>query len=245
MDGLDGKEGLAEAFDEAAPRYDLLTGLNPGYHRHLDTAARRLVENLGDRAGVLIDLGCGSGASTAALLRQARSATMIGIDASSGMLAQARSKRWPPGVEFHHAPAQELAGLDLPPADGVMAAYLLRNLDETARDEVLASIHDQLRPGGWLAVLDYSVAGRRWAELVWTLVCWLVVIPLSWLVGGAPRLYAYLWRSVRAFDTTDVVAERLRRAGFAEVAHHDVTGWQHGILHIFLAQRPHRPVASR
>ncbi len=245
MDGLDGKEGLAEAFDEAAPRYDLLTGLNPGYHRHLDTAARLLVGGLADRAGVLIDLGCGSGASTAALLRHAKSATMIGIDASSGMLAQAASKQWPPAVEFHHATAQDLAALDLPPADGVMAAYLLRNLDEPARDAVLTSIYDQLSPGGWLAILEYSVAGRRWATLVWTLVCWLVVIPLSWLVGGAPRLYSYLWRSVRAFDATDVVVDRLRRAGFTDPTHHDVTGWQHGILHIFLAQRPHRPTANR
>src|SRR4051794_11564060 len=42
---------LAEDFDRAAPRYDLLVGLNPGYHRHLRSAARALREALGRRRG--------------------------------------------------------------------------------------------------------------------------------------------------------------------------------------------------
>ena len=236
---------LAAAFDRAARRYDLLTGLNPGYHRHLDAAARRLAERLGTEASLLVDLGCGSGASTAALLRHVRDARVVGIDASAGMLAQAQSKQWPAGVEFHHLPAQRLAELDLAPVDGVMAAYLLRNLNGSDRDRVLATILDGLRPGGWLVLQEYSVAGRRRAGLVWTLVCWLVVIPLSWLVRGSPRLYRYLWRSVRDFDSTAALHDRLGRAGFTGVEQLAVTGWQRGILHTFLAQRPHRPTASR
>ena len=37
-------ENVFEAFDEAAPRYDLMVALNPGYHRHLRSAADSLVE---------------------------------------------------------------------------------------------------------------------------------------------------------------------------------------------------------
>ena len=62
-------------------------------------------------------------------------------------------------------------------------------------------MHDQLRPGCWLAVQEYSVAGRSAARALWTVVCWLVVIPLSWLLRGSPRLYRYLWRSVLQFDS--------------------------------------------
>jgi len=249
MDQLDSKSHLEDAFDVAAARYDLLTGLNPGYHRHLADAARQLAERL-DGAPVLVDLGCGSGSSTAALADAVPTARIVGVDASAGMLAQARTKTWPPRVEFVHAPAQRLAELGLPAADGVMAAYLLRNLDAADRDAVLAAIHDQLSPGGWLLVQEYSVAGRRLAALTWDLVCWLVVIPLSWLVRGSPRLYRYLWRSVHAFDTTAQVVGRLQASGFVAVERLTVPGWQRGILHTFLARRPdqpgaHRPAANR
>jgi len=37
---------VTEAFDEAADRYDLMVGLNPGYHDHLRSAAEALAERL-------------------------------------------------------------------------------------------------------------------------------------------------------------------------------------------------------
>ena len=37
-------ENVAAAFDEVAPRYDLMVALNPGYHAHLRAAADALVE---------------------------------------------------------------------------------------------------------------------------------------------------------------------------------------------------------
>jgi hypothetical protein len=37
-------EKLAAAFDEVAPRYDLMVALNPGYHAHLRAAANALME---------------------------------------------------------------------------------------------------------------------------------------------------------------------------------------------------------
>ncbi len=238
MDSSLAGTGLADAFDRAARRYDLLTGLNPGYHRHLGAAARLLAKRIGYAPSVLLDLGCGSGSSTSALATVLRPARLIGIDASGGMLGQARAKSWPDGVEFRQLSAEQLAGSDLPQADGAMAAYLMRNVDAADRDDVLADIRDALRPGGWLAIQEYSVAGRRRAQLIWTLICWLVVIPLSWLVNGSPRLYRYLWRSVLRFDSTDLLLQRLRRAGFVDVELVAVPGWQRGILHTVLARRP-------
>lgn len=228
---------LDAEFDRAAGKYDLLTRLNPGYHRHLATAAGLLAERLGPAAEVLLDLGCGSGASTVALQAVAPRARIVGVDASGGMVARARAREWTARVEFQVAPVQRLPELGLPRADGVLAAYLLRNVPEAERDEVLAAVARQLRPGGWLAIHEYSVAGRRGARWRWTAVCRAVVIPLSRLLRGSPRLYRYLWRSVLDFDSTDRVLQRLRSAGFTEVSHHDATGWQRGILHTFLARR--------
>lgn len=235
---MDTNPGLADAFDHAARRYDLLTGLNPGYHRHLAAAAEALVGQVAADAPEFLDLGCGSGSSTEALLAAAPDASITGVDASAGMLDRARGKHWPADVRFVHATAEALPELGLDPVDGALAAYLFRNVPPADRDGVVRAVRDQLRPGGWLVVQEYSVAGRRLAALVWTLVCWLVVIPLAAVVGGHPGLYVYLWRSVREFDSTDRFAQRLEAAGFTEIAHRDVPGWQRGILHTFRARRP-------
>ena len=234
---LAGKQGLDDAFDRASSRYDLLTRLNPGYHRHLAAAAAELLRRVGGR-GPLLDLGCGSGSSTRARLEAAPDARITAVDASVGMLAQAAGKEWPDRVRFVHAHAQDLPEVLDAPVSGTLAAYLFRNLTPADREAVLRHTHAALEPGGWLVVQEYSVAGRRLAGLVWTAVCWLVVIPLSALVGGSPRLYRYLWRSVREFDSTAAFMDRLAAAGFTEVATRTVPGWQHGILHIFVARRP-------
>jgi ubiquinone/menaquinone biosynthesis C-methylase UbiE len=243
---------VSEAFDEAAERYDLMVGLNPGYHDHLRSAADALAERLPRPSGSngaavlrLADLGCGSGASTRAVLNatQARGvrARIVGVDASAGMLEQARAKRWPPGISFEIGTAEELAfareswGLgDRVP--GVFAAYLFRNVAE--RDKVLASVFDLLDDDGTFVVQEYSVAGSPVAAAVWSLVCWTVVIPLSWLTSRQTRLYRYLWRSVLRFDSVQVFADRLYGAGFTDVEVRTVSGWQRGILHTFRARKP-------
>ena len=241
-------DDVPDAFTEVAGRYDRMVSLNPGYHRHLRSAAAALLETLDPHRPLrLVDLGCGSGASTRALLAAATAAgaevRVTGVDASAGMLAQAEAKSWPAGVDFHQGLAQDLAerrsgwGLE-ECADGVLAAYLFRNVTDAERDQVLADVHDLLSGGGTLVVQEYSVAGSPLAGFVWTLVSWAVVIPLSWITSRQTRLYRYLWRSVRAFDAVQTFTDRLHAAGFVDVEVRTVPGWQQGILHTFRARKP-------
>lgn len=238
------------AFDEAAPKYDLMVRLNPGYHRHLRSASRALMEKLPRGRGrpvSIADLGCGSGASTNALVESLRELGqpfhLVGVDASAQMLEQAGGKDWPAGVRFIHGRAEDLTRRRVPwglaePLDGVFAAYLFRHIVD--RDAVLRAVHDLLRPGGVLVTQEYSVSGcgSRRAPTIWTLVCWLVVIPLAWVTSGQTTLYRYLWRSVRAFDSVPGFTDRLHRAGFTDIEVRTVPGWQHGILHTFRARKP-------
>lgn len=234
---------IEAGFDRAASRYDLLVACNPGYHRHLRDAARALVRRLPvpGAPARLLDLGCGSGASTRALLRAAgdRSVDVTAVDLSAGMLERARAKRWPAGVDFAQARAQDLAHVvPAARADGVFAAYLLRNVPQDERDAVCRAVRDALRPDGTAVVHEYSVAGNVRATAVWNLVCRLVVIPLAALVRGNPELYRYLRRSVVDFDSVDRLTRRLRDAGLVDVSATTVSGWQHGILHTLTARRP-------
>ncbi|MFJ8691704.1 methyltransferase [Streptomyces roseolilacinus] len=229
---------LTTAFDHAAPAYDRLTAANPGHHADLRRSARRL--RLPDEgAGLhLLDLGCGTGASTRALLEAAPRARVTAVDASAGMLRRALAKPWPGNVRFRHLTAEELAADPTGgPYDAVFAAYLFRNV--TDPDAVLASVRALLRPGGRLAVHEYSLSGSILHRALWTAVCRAVIIPAGTLTGDRD-LYHHLWRSVLAFDSAPAFAARLARAGFSGVRTLPVAGWQTGVVHTFLAGSGHR-----
>ncbi|WP_405657197.1 methyltransferase domain-containing protein [Streptomyces sp. RK9] len=224
---------LAHAFDDAARTYDLLTGLNPGYRTDLLRSARRL--QLPDEGAGLhvLDLGCGTGASTRALLQAAPQARITAVDASAGMLRRARAKPWPARVNFVHQTAEHLPAMQEGPFDAVFAAYLFRNV--THPDSVLASVRSRLRPGGRLVIHEYSLSGSTIHRALWTAVCQGVIIPMGTLSGDR-ALYRHLWRSVLAFDTAPAFADRLSRAGLTGVRTAPVAGWQTGITHTFLAR---------
>ncbi|MFI1439098.1 methyltransferase domain-containing protein [Streptomyces fructofermentans] len=228
---------LATAFDHAARSYDTLVAANPGYHSHLRRSARRLGLPH-DGAGLrVLDLGCGTGASTAALARVLPGAAITAVDASAGMLERAAAKPWRPGVTFVHAPAERLAeaGVD-GHFDAVFAAYLFRNAADP--DGVLATVRNLLAPGGRLAVHEYTLSGRAGHRAVWNAVCGGAVLPVATALGDG-RLYRHLRRSVVEFDTAGEFAARLRAAGFDRVRVLPLPGWQTGITHTFVATRQH------
>ncbi|MFC4564466.1 class I SAM-dependent methyltransferase [Nocardiopsis mangrovi] len=228
---------LTEEFDTAAASYDRLVAANPGYHRHLRVSARRLGLPRGGAGLRVLDLGCGTGASTAALVSVLPRAEIIAVDASAGMLDAARAKRWPPGVRFVHARAEDLTLRDIGgPADAALAAYLLRNCPDP--DRALTVMGSLLRPGGRVALHEYSVADSARARAVWHAVCWGVVIPAGRALTGRADLYRYLWRSVLAFDGAAALRDRMRAAGLEGVRTAPLPGWQYGITHTFVGRTP-------
>jgi ubiquinone/menaquinone biosynthesis C-methylase UbiE len=221
---------VTSEFDAAANSYDRLVGASPGYYRNLARSARRMQLPDGGAGLHLLDLGCGTGASTLALLAAAPKARITAVDGSAGMLAKARQADWPPRVSFVHAHAEQLTAAGIHgPFDGIFAAYLVRNLPEP--DPVLAALCDQLAPGAPLGVHDYALDGRARSRAIWTAVCWSVIIPAGKVVTGRARLYRYLWRSVLHFDTVDALAARLRRHNLVDTEISTMQGWERGIVH--------------
>ena len=233
---------VTSEFDAAAASYDRLVAASPGYHANLARSARRMqlpgVRNGSGGAGLhLLDLGCGTGASTLALLAAAPQARITAVDASAGMLAKARQADWPARVSFVHARAEELAAAGVNgPFDGIFAAYLVRNLPDP--DPVLAGLRAALAPGAPLAVHDYALDGRVRSRAIWTAVCWSVIIPAGKVVTGRAGLYRYLWRSVLRFDTVEALATRLRGHGLVDTRIATMPGWERGIVHTLVARRP-------
>ncbi len=225
------------AFDAGADSYDELVGANPGYHKHLRLSARRMQLPDQGRGLRLLDVGCGTGASTAALLHVAPHAEIVAVDGSAGMLEQARAKPWPTSVSFVHSRAEDLAEAGVTgPFDGILAAYLVRNLSDP--DPVLQSLRALLRPGGVFAAHEYSVRDSRVAGAVWNAVSSAIIIPAGRFRSGDPELYRYLRRSVNEFDGARQFCDRLRRNGFTDVESSTVPGWQRNIVHTFVGRAP-------
>lgn len=232
-----GPYDVPDAFDAGAEAYDGLVGANPGYHRHLRLSAQRMQLPDHGRGLRLLDIGCGTGASTAALLDAAPHAEIVAVDGSAGMLAQAEAKKWPGSVTFVHSRAEGLTAAGVSgPFDGILAAYLVRNLSDP--DPVLRSLRALMRPGAVFAAHEYSVRDSRMATAMWNAVSSAIIIPAGRLRSGDADLYRYLRRSVNDFDGAAQFRNRLQRSGFVDVRSMTVSGWQHNIVHTFLGRAP-------
>ncbi|MGM0578049.1 MAG: class I SAM-dependent methyltransferase [Myxococcota bacterium] len=228
------KARVPSDFDVVARRYDLLTALNPGYRKHLRWSAERMALAPGAR---VLDLCCGTGLSTAALVYACPDANIDALDASEGMLEVARRKGLGPRVRFIRGDAMDpmAAGIE-GPYDGVLMAYGIRNMPDP--DHVLDVIRDLLKPGGIACFHEYSVADSLRAQLVWRAVTRAIIIPAGLVASGTAEIYRYLRDSVLEFDGVRDFEARLRRAGFSRVRTEAMDGWQRGIVHSFLGRRP-------
>jgi len=228
------KHTVATSFDAVARRYDLMTALNPGYAKHLRYSAKRLA--LGPRARVL-DVCCGTGTSTRALEAIYPDAEIVGLDASEGMLAIARRKRWDGRVRFVLGDAMDPRAARIDGAfDGVLMAYGIRNVPDA--DHCLASLYELLAPGGSICFHEYSVADSALSRALWNAVTCAVIIPFGAVTTPESDIYRYLRRSVLEFDGVAAFERRLSRAGFTDIRTEPMDGWQRGILHSFVARRP-------
>ena len=104
--------------------------------------------------------------------------------------------------------------------DGVIAAYLLRNVPD--RERLVREVARVLRPGGAVAIHDYSVAGNTRARVTWAAVCHGVIIPLAAIKRSDVPLHRYLYTSVRDFDSVGRICERLRRRRRSSTSSHRV-----------------------
>jgi ubiquinone/menaquinone biosynthesis C-methylase UbiE len=153
------------------------------------------------------------------------------------MLAQASAKQWPPSVRFVHSRIEDLAAAGVHgPFDGILAAYLLRNLPDP--DAQLSAFRQLLRPGATLAVHEYSVRDSLLAAAVWNTVCAAIIIPGGRLRSGDAAPYKYLRRSVNGFDGAAAFRDSLRANGFTAVSSETMPGWQRNIVHTFLGEAP-------
>ena len=196
-------------FSSIADRYDRM---NRVMSLALDRRWRQKVIadlDLPPRANVL-DLACGTGDFTVALLRQFPDARVTGVDLTPEMLAIARQKlAGSAGVTFCTGDAQDLAAFDDATFDLVVCAFGFRNFPD--KEKALAACHRVLKPAGRLVVLELF---RPESRLVGTFVnLWLSLVAFLF-ASGAQKAYAYLRRSVAETLRADAFVSLAARVGF-------------------------------
>lgn len=131
--------------------------------------ADRFVGELGAARGIRwMDVGCGTGALTEAIVERCDPASVVGVDPSPGFLAAARARprlAGLPAVRFEEGEAQRLPAAD-GSADAVVSGLVLNFVPDPAA--ALAEFRRVTAPGGIIGsyVWDYA-EGMQFMRLFW------------------------------------------------------------------------------
>jgi demethylmenaquinone methyltransferase / 2-methoxy-6-polyprenyl-1,4-benzoquinol methylase len=233
---------VRQMFTSIAPRYDLLNhvlsfNVDRVWWRRAARAFTHILTRPGSR---ILDLCCGTGDMTFALLRQARSSeiTLLGADFSHAMLQRACVKSHVTSLRWIEADA-----LQLPFPNGyfdlVTSAFGFRNLADY--DAGLREIVRVLKPGGECGILDFGNPGGVLGR-VYRVYFRHVLPKVGTLFSGVRGPYAYLPASVERFPDPENLRGRMRANGFAEASW---TPYTFGIAGLYKGKVPSAECGER
>lgn len=218
---------VAAMFDGVAEKYDLT---NAVLALRQDRRWRHAVADALDlrRGEKALDLAAGTGSSSEPFVDAG--VLTVPCDFSLGMLRVGRRRR--PDLAFVAGDATRLPFAD-GSFDAVTISFGLRNVVDV--DAALGELLRVTRPGGRLVVCEFS--HPTWApwRTVYTEYLMRALPNLARTVCSNPEAYVYLAESIRAWPDQAGLAERLRDAGWADVAFRNLSG---GIVALHRAIRP-------
>jgi demethylmenaquinone methyltransferase/2-methoxy-6-polyprenyl-1,4-benzoquinol methylase len=205
------RERISRMFGEIAPVYDRL---NTIFSLNIDALWRKTVAQRCVRPGdrVILDIACGSGALTQALIRQANSnAIVFGADFCRPLLDRAHQHL--PRNTFLHADGLELpVGSDS--VDLVTIAFGLRNMQDPHAG--LREMFRVLKPGGRVAILEFTKANNAALQLAHGVYQNHILPRIGDAVSGT-KAYSYLNNSIEGWPEAPELARWVRRSGFRMV----------------------------
>lgn len=189
--------------------------------RHVSQAVK--CQGPGMRLEVL-ELGCGTGFATAAILRRRSGVSLTALDHDPRSLAQARRnlRSWEGSVKFVRADILSyLARARAASVDAVASKFTLHNLERSCRGKVLRHIHRVLKPGGLFVNADkFALEGPAHAAVLRAQM--IRYLDLFLPLGRRDLLQEALNHTLVDEDETRVMRERqalrdMRRLGFRAI----------------------------
>ena len=230
-------ERVQSMFDQIAPTYDranhlLSVGLDRLWWRR---AARQFRDVLRRPESNVVDLCCGTGDMTAALLRLRPhipgAEPVLGLDFSAPMLDRARVKHRERNAVFIQADAMHLPLPDRS-VDLIIAAFGFRNLSNYAA--ALTELFRVLRPGARFGILEANQpAGLLGA--FYSLYFQRILPRIGGAISGEPSAYRYLPESVSRFPRPPRMLQMIREAGFSGASW---TSYSLGAAGLYQGARP-------
>jgi demethylmenaquinone methyltransferase/2-methoxy-6-polyprenyl-1,4-benzoquinol methylase len=223
----DASRKVRAMFTEIAPRYDFLNHLLSLQLDRLWRArtARRLRPIMQRRDARALDLCCGTGDLAFALARSGPAFVVAG-DFSHAMVVRANAKRAghtgnknsdlavPAG--FFEADALQLPFADAS-FDLVTTAFGFRNLANY--ENGLRETRRVLKPGGTLAILEFSDPPSGLAGDLYRWYCRKLLPKIGGLLSGNPNAYKYLPASVARFFRPEELASLMTQVGYGSVSY--------------------------
>ncbi len=223
-------------FRSVASRYDVMNDLmSAGVHRlwKHDTIAR-LNPQPGER---LIDVAGGTGDLAKAFIDRAdrvarrrgreNVTSAVVCDINDAMLDAGRARAdmaaYAGRINWVCGDAQALPFEDRS-ADAVTIAFGIRNVADRA--EALSEFRRVLKPGGRLAVLEFSHMTVPMLQKLYDTYSFNVIPRMGELVASDRESYQYLVESIRKFPKQDLFREEVEAAGFSGVS---ITNFSGGV----------------
>lgn len=141
------------------------------YEAYMGRWSRKLAPQFIDFLGAApggdwLDIGCGTGALSAAIAEHAAPVSVLGIDLSEDFVAKARSSAGDPRLRFETGNAEALP-LEAQSRDAVVSSLALNLVPDIPR--ALAEMQRVARPGGRIGftVWDYPGGGLGFVDRFW------------------------------------------------------------------------------
>jgi demethylmenaquinone methyltransferase/2-methoxy-6-polyprenyl-1,4-benzoquinol methylase len=181
---------------------------------------RRVARRLRDAPHrTILDLACGTCDLVIAALEAAPDTdTALAVDMAGRMLDIGREKVHRRGFSGRIAIVRG-DGQRLPVGDDTIdfatVAFGIRNMPEPGR--ALGELYRSLRPGGRLAVLEFSLPRSPFVRAVYLAYFRHVLPRIGGLVSGDPAAYRYLNRTAESFPSGEAFGRMMEKAGFRAI----------------------------